>query len=121
MDLFLEYGAYPNGIGPARLGGYCGTPLNAAKVRHKLDIMKVLLDKGADPNIRGSKHGWTALQLACLYSRREAFNILIEHNADINAHGPYGTPLQAAAYSGDKPLVRALLHRGADLRVCNQG
>ena len=121
MDLFLEYGADPNGIGPAGLGGYYGTPLNAATVRHELDIMKVLLDKGADPNIRGNKNGWTALQLACLYSRREAFNILIEHNPDINAHGPYGTPLQAAAYSGDKPLVRELLHRGADLEVCNQG
>lgn len=121
VDLFLEYGADPNGLGPAGLGGYYGTPLNAAAARNEPELMEILLDKGADPNIRGNRQGWTALQLACLYNRREPFNILLEHDPDVNAHGPYGTPLQAAAYSGAKPLVRKLLRRGADLTVCGQG
>lgn len=121
MDLFLAYGADPNGLGPAGLGGYFGTPLNAAAACNELELMEILLDKGADPNIRGNQQGWTALQLACLYNHLEPFNILIEHDPDVNAHGPYGTPLQAAAYSGAKPLVRKLLRRGADLTVCGQG
>ncbi|KAI4109132.1 MAG: hypothetical protein LQ339_001938, partial [Xanthoria mediterranea] len=121
VDLFLEYGADPNGLGPAGLGGYYGTPLNAAAARNKPKLMEILLDKGADPNIRGNQQGWTALQLACLHNRLEPFNILLEHDPDVNAHGPYGTPLQAAAYSGAKPLVRKLLRRGADLTVCGQG
>ncbi|KAL8993605.1 MAG: hypothetical protein Q9169_006219 [Polycauliona sp. 2 TL-2023] len=121
VNLFLEHGADPNGIGPAGLGGYYGTPLNAAVARDEPQLMKLLLDKGADPNIRGNREGWTALQLACLYDRPEAFRILLEHEPDLNAHGCHGTPLQAAAYSGAKPLVRELLHRGADLNVSGQG
>ncbi|KAI4266916.1 MAG: hypothetical protein L6R38_008481, partial [Xanthoria sp. 2 TBL-2021] len=97
VDLFLEYGADPNGLGPAGLGGYYGTPLNAAAARNEPEIMEILLDEGADPNIR-------------------AFNILLEHDPDVNAHEPYGTPLQAAAYSGAKHLVRKLLHLGDDLK-----
>ncbi|KAL8695828.1 MAG: hypothetical protein Q9224_003129, partial [Gallowayella concinna] len=121
VDLFLEYGADPNGIGPSGLGGYYGTPLNAAARAGQTEIMKVLLARGADPTVRGNKLGFSALQLACLYNCPEAFNLLLEHSPDINAHGSYGTPLQAAAYSGAKPLVRELLRRGADLKASGQG
>ncbi|KAL8732257.1 MAG: hypothetical protein Q9166_002829 [cf. Caloplaca sp. 2 TL-2023] len=121
VNLFLDYGADPNGIGPSGLGGYYGTPLNAAAARNRTEIMQILLERGADPNLRGNGQGWTALQLACLYDWPEPFNLLLEHNPDINADGPYGTPLQAAAYSGAKPLVRELLHRGADIKISGQG
>ncbi|KAL8721231.1 MAG: hypothetical protein Q9225_002043 [Loekoesia sp. 1 TL-2023] len=120
-NLFIDYGADPNGIGPSGLGGGYGTPLNAAIATNNMEVMKILLERGADPNIRGNKKGWTSLQLACLWNRPEAFNLLLEHNIDVNAHGRYGTPLQAAAYVGAKPLLRELLHRGADIKVSRQG
>lgn len=120
-NLFIDYGADPNGIGPSGLGGYYGTPLNAAVVTEKVELMKILLDRGADPSVRGNREEWSSLQLACLCNRPDAFNLLLEHNVDVNAHGRYGTPLQAAAYSGAKPLVRELLHRGADIKVGGQG
>ncbi|KAL9010697.1 MAG: hypothetical protein Q9173_004396 [Seirophora scorigena] len=120
-NLFIDYGADPNGIGPSGLGGYYGTPLNAAVITGEVELMKTLLERGADPNIRGNREEWTSLQLACLYNKPDAFTLLLERDVDVNAHGRYGTPLQAAAYSGAKPLVRELLHRGADIRVGGQG
>ncbi|KAL8831739.1 MAG: hypothetical protein Q9170_005169 [Blastenia crenularia] len=121
INLFIDHGADPNGIGPSGLGGYYGTPLNAAVIMGEVELMKTLLERGADPSIRGNKEEWTSLQLAGLYNKPEAFNLLLEHNPDVNARGRYGTPLQAAAYSGAKPLVRELLHRGADIKVSGQG
>ncbi|KAL8949575.1 MAG: hypothetical protein Q9222_004323 [Ikaeria aurantiellina] len=120
-NLFIDYGADPNGMGPSGLGGKYGTPLNVAAARGYLDIMNILIERGADPNVRGNKEGWTALQLACLKKQQPAFELLMKHNPDVNAHGPYGTPLQAAAYSGSKGFVRELLHHGADIRVSGQG
>ncbi|KAL8965830.1 MAG: hypothetical protein Q9197_006303, partial [Variospora fuerteventurae] len=121
INLFIDYGADPNGIGPSGLGGYYGTPFNAAVVTAEVELMKILLDRGADPSVRGNREEWSSLQLACLYNKPDAFDLLLEHNVDVNAHGRYGTPLQAAAYSGAKPLVRELLHRGADIKVGGQG
>lgn len=121
VDLFIDYGADPNGIGPSGLGGYYGTPLNVAVIQGEIGIMEVLLERGADPSIRGNREEWTALQLACLYNKPDSFDLLLEHNPDVNAQGRYGTPLQAAAYSGAKKLVRGLLDRGADIKVSGQG
>lgn len=121
IDLFLEYGADINGIGPAGLGGHYGTPLNVATVMGQVEIMQKLLEKGADPTLRANKQGWTSLQLACLANKPEAFKVLLDHAPDVNAHGRYGTPLQGAAYSGAKPMVRELLLRGVDIKVYGQG
>ncbi|KAL9611237.1 MAG: hypothetical protein Q9167_004120 [Letrouitia subvulpina] len=120
-DLFLQYGADPNGLGPDGMGGYFGTPLNAAAARGNIERVKTLIEKGADPNLRANQKEWTSLQLACLFQHDDVFKLLLEHGCDVNAHGKYGTPLQAAAYRGKKSMVRDLLHRGADIKVSNQG
>ncbi|KAL9606529.1 MAG: hypothetical protein Q9179_000315 [Wetmoreana sp. 5 TL-2023] len=121
INLFIEYGADPNGIGPSGFGGYYGTPLNVAVRKGYTSIMKLLLEKGADPNTSGSRKGYTSLELACVCARMEAFNLLLEHNPDINGHGRHGTPLQAAAFGGAKPIVKELLHRRADIKTSGLG
>ena len=123
VPLFLDYGADPNGVGPSGLGGYYGTPLNAAVARGEFETVNTLLTRGADPTIRANKEDWTALQLACLYNNTKMFELLLNNkpDLDINAHGRYGTPLQAAAYRGNKTIIRDLLHRGADLKISGQG
>lgn len=120
-DLFLQYGADPNGPGPDGIGGYFGTPLNAAAARGNIERVNTLIEKGADPDLRANRREWTSLQLACLFQHDDIFKLLLEHGCDVNAHGNYGTPLQAAAYRGKKSMVRDLLHRGADIKVSNQG
>ncbi|KAL8869919.1 MAG: hypothetical protein Q9174_003911, partial [Haloplaca sp. 1 TL-2023] len=116
INLFIDYGADPNGI-----GGHYGTPLNVAVRRRKLDLMQLLLEKGADPHISGSKKGWTALDLACFWGDLSAFDMLIDKAPDVNASGRYGTLLQTAAFAGHKVVVRELLHRGAKINVQGRG
>jgi ankyrin repeat protein len=63
-----------------------------------LDLMKALLDKGADPNVRLTKKVW--------YS---------EYNHDDSNMDETGaTPLWRAAYAGDVDGMRLLVSRGAD-------
>lgn len=121
VDMLMEYGADVNGLNSDGLGGYFGTPLNCASAVGSLSIMRKLLDAGADLHLCGNRNGWTALQLACLFQNDEATDLLLEEGADVNAHGKYGTPLQAAAYKGSTHTAKKLLARGARLDVSNQG
>ncbi|KAL8632574.1 hypothetical protein Q9189_001726 [Teloschistes chrysophthalmus] len=120
-NLFIEYGADPNGLGPSGFGGYYGTPLNAAIRRGNMEIFNMLLEKGADPNISGSKKNWTALEMACVYKQQEAFNTLLERNLNLYAIGRCGTLLQAAAFAGSKPMAKELVHRGLDVNANGHG
>ncbi|KAI4248968.1 MAG: hypothetical protein LQ352_005786 [Teloschistes flavicans] len=120
-NLFIEYGADPNGLGPSGIGGYYGTPLNAAIRRGSMEVFKALLDKGADPNLSGSKKGWTALEVACVYKQQEAFDMLLDRQLNLHAIGRFGTLLQAAAFAGSKPMARELVHRGLDVNASGHG
>ncbi|KAL8748526.1 MAG: hypothetical protein Q9184_007241 [Pyrenodesmia sp. 2 TL-2023] len=71
VNLFIDYGADPNGTGPSGLGGYYGTPLNAAVAQGEVEIMKLLLERGADPSIRGNREEWMSLQLPCLHNNQK--------------------------------------------------
>ncbi|KAL7924367.1 ankyrin repeat-containing domain protein [Trichoderma austrokoningii] len=81
----------------------------------KLDIMKLLLSKGA--NVNGQSSGASILRLACqLRCSKDEISLLLEHGADVHAqHEHYGTVLQAAVTREDEWLVRELLERGVDV------
>ncbi|KAF5597567.1 ankyrin repeat [Fusarium pseudocircinatum] len=89
-----------------------------------IQVLKLLLDKGADINRKCTRHG-TALNRAVkvwLQERgtRTFFDFVIRHNADIELNdGRHGTPLQAACSFDfgeprSKEAVNALLRLGAD-------
>lgn len=75
--------------------------------------IRVLLEHGADPNVRDGP-GRTALLAAVLSCLPEAARVLVEHGADVNIADRNGiTPLAAAAYRGNAFFVAFLLQHGA--------
>ena len=75
-----------------------GSPLQAAANHGEDEIIKLLLEWGADVNAQGGYYG-NALQAAAYSGNKEAVELLLERGADINAQGGhYHTTLQAAAF-----------------------
>jgi ankyrin repeat protein len=58
-----------------------GTALIQAAWEKQLDTVRLLLDRGAAPNLRGAK-GWTALAIASRLGETETVRLLLERGAD---------------------------------------
>jgi hypothetical protein len=73
VSLLLEYGADPNlDIGAHRYGYNQGSPLNAACVNLRVDIVKILLENGAEVN---KAAGWPRLTpMQMLTNRKTRFS-----------------------------------------------
>ena len=83
--------------------------------RCDIEIVKLLLDKGADVN---AESGRKALPAAVYHGRLEVVQLLLDRGADVNAQGGlYGNALQAAAYWGKLGIVQLLLDKGADVNT----
>ena len=91
----------------------------------QVDLMRWLLDHGADANARTIEH-YTPLYFATYGTHLEAVQLLIEHNADINSQNDDGeTPLYGVfsrppddELEGEvADIVRLLLEHGADPNI----
>ena len=104
------------------------TPLAAATIVGGVDVMRWLLNHGADPNAQGDS-GYTALDTAAVNKKIEEVQVLLEYNADVNFQDCQGeTPLYSAMYYGvwqrqeTVIVARRLLEHGADPNICgNRG
>ncbi|SPJ90977.1 uncharacterized protein FTOL_13379 [Fusarium torulosum] len=65
-------------------GGLYGNALRATSLRGNLEIIQLLLDKGADVNAEGGKYG-NALQAASHRGNLEIVQLLLAKGADVNA------------------------------------
>ncbi|KAL6802257.1 ankyrin repeat-containing domain protein [Trichoderma sp. SZMC 28012] len=114
IRLLIEHGASVD-----TQGGYFGSALHAAaSSQHPqaTQVIKLLLDNGAEVNQKGNDDWKTALQVACYKGTAEVVRFLLGYGADVNAGGGrYATPLQAAAArrleeeSSDEELQTKLL------------
>ena len=86
----------------------------------KFEIVKLLLEKGADPNIQGDE-GWTAVHVAAIFKFHKILELLLESGADSNIQTSEGeTALHGAAYLNLSKSLEILLKNGADVNIENQ-
>jgi ankyrin repeat protein len=97
--------------------------LHQAVMLDRREIVKLLLGKGCDPNVRSkdkrSGHeGETALVVAAFWGRVKIAAMLIRRRANVNVRAVDGVaPLHEAARMGHLKLCRLLLKHGADINA----
>jgi ankyrin repeat protein len=110
------------------------TALMRAAFSGDIELVKLLLSYGADPNVVSRDNETTLLAAAANgfipgYSkgrspaeRLEVVKLLVELGQDVNAFDNYGiTPLMVAANIGDVPVIQYLIDKGADLAAYDLG
>ncbi|PZD29497.1 vegetative incompatibility protein HET-E-1 [Pyrenophora tritici-repentis] len=91
--------------------------LHDPDLRGHEQVVKTLLDKGADVNAQGGRFG-NALQAASYGGYEQVVKALLDNGADVNAQGgDYNNALQAASVRGHEQVVKRLLDAGADVNA----
>lgn len=81
-----------------------------------LEAARLLLDRGADPNMRTPYRTQTVLGQAAQFGQDDLVRLLLDRGAKIDLASPY-TPLMQAAHHGKLGTVGVLLERGADINA----
>uniref|UniRef100_A0A670K541 Ankyrin-1 n=1 Tax=Podarcis muralis TaxID=64176 RepID=A0A670K541_PODMU len=90
------------------------TPLHVAVHHNNLDIVKVLLPKGASPH-SVAWNGYTPLHIAARQNQMEVASSLLQYGASANAESTQAvTPLHLAAQEGHSDMVALLLSKQAN-------
>lgn len=95
-----------------RCGRYGNSPLHLATERGYLEILKILIDPGAEVDAT-SRDGRTALHRPAFFNNAEAIGMLVEAGSNIEAENKSGCrPLHDAAPSLRLEATPALLRHG---------
>jgi ankyrin repeat protein len=117
VKLFLDSGMTPNAKDYFEYTALA----HAANLGHA-EIVKMLLEAGADANAKTKYYGRTPIILAALNGHLDVVKILINSGADVNHIGTDGVNALIFAVDGDNlQIAGALLDAGADVnrRVFN--
>ena len=91
------------------------TPLIEAAANGHVDVVKLLIENGADVNLKGE--AWYGpLHAAAAKGHIEVVKILLENGADVNIFH-HNKPLHNAAMNGHIEVAEILLAHGADINA----
>ncbi len=105
VKLLLDLGADPDA--GASVNGL--TPLMAASMKGHVAVMELLIQRGADVNIR-AMFGQTALHIAAEFGTPETVKVLLAHGADPHVADKNGlTALEIAKWNAQQPGSAAIV------------
>jgi cytochrome c len=108
--LLMERGADVNAAPDPRLG----PALMPALAKRRIDLIDLLLDRGANPNARRNREA--VLHIAVRSGCLNCVKALVEAGADVNAKTKDGkTPLHLAKFKGQREVADYLLSHGVVL------
>ena len=93
----------------------------AALFNQNPEVIKTLIDEGADVNAK-NKSGSTALMQVALFNQNpEVIKTLIDEGADVNAKNKDGsTALMLANLNQDPEVIKTLINEGTDVNAKNK-
>ncbi|MEI7587538.1 ankyrin repeat domain-containing protein [Runella sp.] len=108
-----------NGADVNELDSNHDAPVVIAAYKGYNQILKALLEAGADVRAVDPGMKATALHAAAYAGRTEAAKLLIEYHIDINKQGPYNgyTALHDAIWQDNVDIAKVLLDANADLSL----
>lgn len=94
-------------------------PLIMAAYKGYTEIVKLLLEAGADVSAVDPGMKATALHAAAYAGHAEAAKLLIEYNIEIDKQGPYNgyTALHDAVWQNNVETAKVLIEAGANLTI----
>lgn len=92
-----------------------GTWLHVAAAHGKLDIVKLLVARGANVNANGGIAGGAPLSLAASKGYDDIVRFLLSHGANLDITEPERNPLFSAIYGGHLATAKLLVEMGIDI------
>ena len=126
LQILMKFGSDPNvsrhdGSGlhaiARKATSMFGAQCCCEKAANGFKIAEVLLEAGANINLKNNSEGSTPLHEAVRYGRIEAVEFFLNIGADVNVqdNSNQRTPLHWAAATGNEKIMKLLLDKGADL------